>query len=204
MSIIESKEQRQRDGRGASMILRCPLRPCGRPIDRGPLEGDPNAGRKPATAVLRNLGADYIPCSLAVRAGTAHARLSGAGIRGIPVPRKVGPQSCWTILPGIWWENCHVIASESQSKRANVQAVENSLARRLKNKRLLSNLVHCCGNEPWHNPSCTCGPAPLGIADEKEQIICGYPELRLPPQSFWERLDAHHQSPPLRSLSRLK
>jgi hypothetical protein len=61
MSIIESKEQRQREGRGACLI------------DRGPLEGDPNAWRKPATAVLRNLGAHYVPWSLAVRAGTAHA-----------------------------------------------------------------------------------------------------------------------------------
>jgi hypothetical protein len=53
-------------------------------IDREPLKRDSNAARKPVKAVLRNLGAHFVPCSFAVRAGTAHGRPSEAGIWGIP------------------------------------------------------------------------------------------------------------------------
>jgi hypothetical protein len=61
-------------------------------LDREPLKRDPNTGREPETAVRPNLRARHGPCSLASRAGPAHSRPSGPGIRGIPVDMKEGAE----------------------------------------------------------------------------------------------------------------
>jgi hypothetical protein len=70
---IARKEERQCDGRGASMI------------DQRLPNAAEMLGKSTRQAVLHNLGARYSSRDLASGAGMAQSLCSEAGIRGIPV-----------------------------------------------------------------------------------------------------------------------